>query len=207
VRVSCWYRLQPLCEQGDVCPLGWSLGGPRNNKGKVYPAVAEARTEVPSNPSLGYHRKTSGSIDCTFQGHLVRPCAIIITGPPPARFRLALLLQTAICSIHQGFQLRLDFRSPTREAFRPQCIMTNIHLHTTSHLPHCEHVISTTSPMTGLPETAAGRGSNTTLRASRSFETAADCFWAASGPRPSQLSTFGRNCRKLHLLSVIIVNY
>jgi hypothetical protein len=59
-------------------------------KGKGYPAVAEARTEVPSNPLWGFCRTTSGSgyIDCTFQGHLVHLCMIIITGPPSAQFWL-----------------------------------------------------------------------------------------------------------------------
>ena len=60
-------------------------------KGKGYPTVAEAHTEVPSNPSHDFCHMTSGSgsIDCTFQGHLVCSCVIIITGPPPTQFGLA----------------------------------------------------------------------------------------------------------------------
>ena len=55
------YWLQPLCGQGNVCPLGWSFGGPRNGKGKGWQAVVE----VPSNHSRCHRHTTSGSFDCT----------------------------------------------------------------------------------------------------------------------------------------------
>ncbi|KAI0260983.1 hypothetical protein BGY98DRAFT_940724 [Russula aff. rugulosa BPL654] len=85
-----WYRLQPLCGQGDVCPLGWSLGGPRNNKGKRYPAVAVARTEVPSNPSPRCPWKVQSMEPLPLVVRRTpRACVIIITGPPPTRFGLA----------------------------------------------------------------------------------------------------------------------
>jgi hypothetical protein len=138
--------------------------------------------EVPSNPSCGHRRTTSGSFDYPSKG----------SGPPVCDRRhqstscmirtRPILLQTAVASIHREFRSRLDFRS-VHEGSVPR----SMHLPTSTAFDHERLQRGQSALAVEIPQsTAAGTHTPSPLESLQSFSKLS----LGSSPVPSQCALY-----------------